>query len=311
MEAPRGGPLVGAGRFAPSITGSAHPGTLLAALLAWLDARSRGDRIILRLEDLDRSRLRPGQREQMIEALAWLGLSWDLHQTQSALHEQHHLALDSLMARNLLYPCQCSRKDIRSSGQRGPDGGFCYPNTCSARSLPPGGWRSAGPNEAVRVKLPDTRVSLIDEGGLDLSQCPSTELGDPILVRRDGTLAYALVVVVDDSTCGITRVVRGNDLATSTATQILLQGLLGYRTPSYRHHMLLLESRSQKLAKLHGSYPYEQLSAHFTGPQLCGVLAQICGLHTSPAACTPEELLADFHWDRVGRKDTLFSLAES
>ncbi|MEO8553275.1 MAG: glutamate--tRNA ligase family protein, partial [Kofleriaceae bacterium] len=208
-------------RFAPSTTGEAHPGTLLSALLVWLDARARGGRKILRLEDLDLGRVKPAWREQIVEALDWLGLDWDETVVQSDRGPRHHAALDELAARGLLYPCTCSRA-LRSGGRRSPDGGWAYENTCRGTRLPAGGWREVG-DVAVRVQLPEDRVELIDDGGLDLSQTPARDLGDPIVRRRDGAIAYQLAVVVDDSDEHITDVIRGRDIASSTATQVLLQ----------------------------------------------------------------------------------------
>src|SRR5262245_44840243 len=158
----------GCSRFAPSVTGEAHPGTLLSALLAWLDARSRGDRFLLRLEDLDHTRDRPGFADSLQADLTWLGLDWDEVHVQSRHRAQHELALDRLESAGLLYPCRCSRTERAASGRRAPDGGFAYDNRCRARRLPPGGWRAA--REPVRLALPERRVGLGDEGRLDLSE---------------------------------------------------------------------------------------------------------------------------------------------
>jgi len=294
----------GCGRFAPSITGSAHPGTLLAALLCWLDARAQGIEVLVRLEDLDRTRLRPGQCESMLEALRWLGLDWDRLTRQSDLGDQHAAAMDRLAGDSLLYPCSCSRKQRQEHGRRTPDGGFAYDNRCRERPMPTANWRDC--SEPLRLRLPDEPVALIDDSGLDLSQYPSLEFGDPIVRRRDGVLAYHLVAVVDDGASGVVRVVRGRDLASSTATQVQLQTLLGLPQPRYRHHFLLLEGDSEKLAKLHGSQPFESLTPRYSGMQFCGLLAQCAGLRDRITACTPAELLADFSWDRVRRDDLRF-----
>ncbi|HET7504325.1 MAG TPA: glutamate--tRNA ligase family protein [Kofleriaceae bacterium] len=302
-------------RFAPSTTGEAHPGTLLAALLAWLDARARGGRIVLRLEDLDTTRTKPAWAEQMIEACAWLGLSWDAIAVQSDRGAAHAAALDALEAAGRLYPCRCSRAQ-RSGGRRAPDGSWAYDNTCRGRPMPPGGWRAAGTagaagaggaggagGTAIRVRLDDDRIELVDDGGLDLSQTPARDLGDPIVRRRDGVIAYQLAVVVDDGEARITDVIRGRDIAPSTATQVMLQRLLGLPTPRYRHHFLLLEPGAGKLAKLHGSIPYSELRARHDGPALCGLLAHAAGLIEDPAPCRPDELVAGFDWSRVPRAD--------
>ena len=291
----------GTGRFAPSPSGEAHPGTLLAALLAWLDARSRGDRFLLRLEDVDHTRCRPELAARIEDDLRWLGLDWDERQVQSELRARHEAALDRLEAAGLLYPCRCTRADRARSARRAPDGGWAYDNRCRARALPPGGWREA--REPVRVALPDRPVALTDEGGLDLSQRPAHDMGDPLLVRRDGALAYQLVVVVDDGAAGVTRVIRGRDIAPSTATQVLLQELLGLPRPSYRHHLLLLEPRGDKLAKLHGSVSARDLRRRYRAEELVGLLAHAAGLVEGGEPITAAALLGAFRWERVRRED--------
>lgn len=288
-------------RFAPSTTGHAHPGTLLSALLAWLDARSRGDRVILRFENLDPSRCKPEYLDAMAAHLAWFGLDWDAALTQSELRPQHEAALDRLQDLGVLYPCECSRSARQRSARRAPDGGFAYDNTCRGRSLPPGGWRAAG--EPLRVRLPDEPIHLIDEGGVDLSQDPAADMGDPVVVRRDGAFAYHLVVVVDDAASGVDRVVRGRDIAPSSATQIALQRLLGVPTPRYRHHFLFLEPHGPKLAKFHGAVGVQELARHYSAHELCGFIAWAAGLQESAIPCHPRDLVASFSWQRVSSED--------
>jgi len=289
-------------RFAPSTTGEAHPGTLLSALLTWLDARSRGGRVLLRLENLDLTRCRPGWADQMIDDLAWFGLDWDGVVDQLARRADHEAALDALAAAGRLYPCACTRAD-RHGGRRAPDGGWAYPNTCRGRALPPGGWREA--TDPVRLRLDDDRIELVDEGGLDLSQTPALEMGDPVVRRRDGVVAYQLVVVVDDAASGVDRVVRGRDIAPSTATQVMVQRLLGVPTPVYRHHLLLLEPRGGKLAKLHGSIGASTLRARYRADELCGIIGYAAGLLDHPEPTTPRDLIAGFSWARVGDDDRI------
>jgi len=291
-------------RFAPSTTGEAHPGTLLAGLLVWLDARARGGRALLRLEDLDVTRTKAAWADQMIDACGWLGLAWDAVIVQSDRRAAHEAALDALAAAGRLYPCRCSRA-ARTGGRRAPDGGWAYDNTCRGRALPAAGWRAVG--DSLRVQLDDYRIALIDDGGLDVSQTPARDMGDPIVRRRDGVIAYQLAVVVDDADAAITDVIRGRDIAVSTATQVMLQRLLGVATPRYRHHFLLLEARAGagKLAKLHGSIPLSELRARYTGPALCGVLAHAAGLLAAPVPCTPAELVLGFDWRRVPTADRI------
>lgn len=298
-------------RFAPSTTGPAHPGTLLAALLCWLDARSRGARLLLRLEDLDPQRCRPEWSTAMQRDLEWLGLDWDAESEQHRFADRHEAALDRLAAEGRLYPCACSRAAIRAAGERAPDGGWRYPNRCRGRKLPPGGWRTS--DAPLRVHLPEGRVPLRDESGDDLSQDPAAALGDPVVRRRDGAVAYLLATVVDDAASGVGRVVRGRDLAATSATQVKLQHLLGLGEPRYRHHLLLLEEQPgegghPKLAKLHGAVAIDELRTGYGPEELCGILAHAAELAASSAPTTPAELLAGFSWDAVRHEDRLLRI---
>jgi glutamyl/glutaminyl-tRNA synthetase len=289
------------GRFAPSTTGPAHPGTLLAALLCWLDARSRGARLLLRLEDLDPERCRPEWSLQLRRDLAWLGLEFDAVEEQHAGAGRHAAALDELAARGRLYPCECTRAQLRGRGEPAPDGSARYPGRCRGRALPAGGWRAA--RDALRVRLDPGELAPAEESGLDLSQDPERAFGDPIVRRRDGAVAYQLASVVDDAAAGVTRVVRGRDLAPSTALQLALRRLLGLSEPVYRHHLLLLEERGGKLAKLHGAVAAGVLREHYPAPALCGFLAQAAGLRPDARPATPAELLPGFRWADVGATD--------
>lgn len=287
-------------RFAPSTTGPAHPGTLLAALLCWLDARSLGAQLRLRLEDLDPQRSRPEWRVDLRRDLAWLGLDFDGVDLQSDATTHHVDALDRLAALERLYPCRCTRSQLRDA-ERGADGSVRYPGTCRERDLPASGWRAT--DEPLRVRLPDGIEAPPDESGDSLD--PGAAPGDPVVRRRDGSVAYQLAGVVDDGRIGVTRIVRGRDLASSTITQVALQRLLGLPEPRYRHHLLLLEQRGTKLAKLHGAVGADHLRAHYDAASLCGALAQAAGLRDDPAPLRPSELLADFDWQRVSRDDQL------
>jgi len=292
------------GRFAPTTSGPAHPGTLLAALLCWLDARSQGARVLLRLEDLDPERCRPAHLDAMRADLAWLGLDWDAVSVQSEHAAAHEAALDRLAGLDLLYPCACSRRDLRAHGARAPDGSLRYPGTCRRRTLPPaaeGGWRAV--SEPLRVRLPAGRIALADESGLELGADPAVESGDPVVRRRDGAIAYQLATVVDDAAAGVTRIVRGRDLAPSTAVQVALQRLLDLPTPAYRHHLLLLEERGGKLAKLHGAVGIAALRPVYEARALCGVLAAAAGLLPEPAPVSPAELVDGFGWEAVRTAD--------
>jgi len=289
------------GRFAPSITGPPHPGTLLAALLCWLDGRARGGRVLLRLEDLDAERGSPELARGMAEGLAWLGLDWDATFRQSEARAAHEDALDRLAAQGRLYPCACSRASLRALGEPAPDGGYRYPGTCRGRTLPRGDWRSSA--EPLRVRLPEEVVRCLDEAGADLSQDPAAAFGDPVVRRRDGAVAYHLASVVDDSREGVTRIVRGRDLAGTTALQLRLRELLELPRPAYRHHLLLLEAHGGKLAKLHGAVGLPELRRHYTPEALCGLLGFAAGLQADAAPTRPADLVRHFDWSRVRAQD--------
>jgi glutamyl/glutaminyl-tRNA synthetase len=231
----------------------------------------------------------------MREALAWLGLDWDLVVMQSSRAEDHAAALDRLAAAGRLYPCRCTRGELLAGGST------AYPGTCRERALPRAGWRAT--RDPLRARLPERWVELADESGARLAGDPSREPGDPIVRRRDGAIAYHLAGVVDDGAAGVTRVVRGRDLAETTPTQVALQRLLALPTPSYRHHLLLLEPRGDKLAKLHGAVGFAALRAVYDAPALCGALAHAAELRPTAEPVTPRELLADFAWPRVRAAD--------
>jgi glutamyl/glutaminyl-tRNA synthetase len=290
-------------RFAPTTSGPAHPGTLLAGLLCWLDARSRGARLLLRLEDVDSTRCTTESADDMRSALEWFGLDWDEFSLQSENRGAHEAALDSLAEHGVLYPCSCSRSDIKRLGERAADGGWRYSGSCRSRPLPKGGWRAAG--ETLRLRLSAGRVEPVDEGGVDLAQDPAAEMGDPVLLSRGGSAAYHLAAVVDDGRQQVTRVVRGRDLAASTAIHVRLQRLLELPTPVYRHHFLLLEKTGGKLAKLHGAVGWRELREHYAPDALCGLLAEAAALIEAPAPMRPGDLLADFDWRRVRSEDRL------
>ncbi len=295
-------------RFAPSTTGRAHLGTLLAGLLAWLDARSRGASFLLRLEDLDRARCRADFARDLTADLTWLGLDFDAVVLQHQNTARHHEALDRLEALGLLYPCSCSRALVRAHGVRAADGGYVYPGTCRGRDLPPGGWRAA--EEALRFRLPEGPLLIADEGEKPRACAPLVTMGDPVVRRKDGTIAYQLAVVVDDGDAGITRVVRGRDLLPSTPLQVALLRALGLPTPVYRHHLLLLEVAGEKLAKAHGSLGLDELARVYDARRIVGFLAYAAGLLLEPRELLAHELLPGFSFDAVAREDRVVASRE-
>jgi len=284
-------------RFAPSTTGRVHPGTLLAGLLCWLDARTSGAKVVLRLEDLDRERTKPGYVEEMQRDLEWFGLEWDSCSRQSDNRALHEVALEALVAEGRVFACDCSRAQIRAVGHRTPDGSYRYPGTCRSQVVSASDWRAA--DRPLRLRLEPETVRLVDESGLDLSGDAENLFGDPILRRRDGVYAYHFVSVVDDGDSGVDRVVRGRDLAPSTILQVALQRVIGLARPAYRHHLLFMEQAGEKLSKLHGSVDLETLRSKLDAEELCGRLAAFIGLVPMGTACRPADLISDFDWSRV------------
>ena len=239
------------GRFAPSPTGPLHFGSLVAALASWLDARAAGGVWLLRMEDLDKPREVPGAADEILRQLEGLGLEWDgpvLYQsTRSARYAE---ALDALERRGATYPCGCTRSEIADSALA-IDGARIYPGTCRG-GLAPG--RRA---RAVRVRTVATPVRFVDRLQGEIVQSVEREVGDFVLRRADGLIAYQLAVVIDDADQGITDVVRGADLLDSTPRQIWLQRLLGYPTPRYLHVPVAVTAGGEKLSKQTGAQPVD------------------------------------------------------
>jgi glutamyl-Q tRNA(Asp) synthetase len=228
----------GVGRFAPSPSGPLHLGSLATATASFLDARHQGGKWLLRIEDLDTGRNRPGAADEMLRLLEGLGLQWDgpvLYQSQRPA--RYAQALAELAARHLLYQCSCSRRD-----RGGTDDTGGYPGTCRAGPSRPG-------PTATRFRADLSPVGpFIDrlQGPVDIDPA---SLGDPIVRRRDGCYAYQLAVVIDDADQGVTDVVRGADLLPSTCWQRSLQRALGLHEPRYAHLPLVCEPDGTKLSK--------------------------------------------------------------
>jgi glutamyl-tRNA synthetase len=236
------------GRYAPSPSGPLHLGNLRTALLAWLFARSAGARFLVRVEDLDQGRSRPEYERGQREDLAAVGLDWDGEVVrQSERHALYHAAI----ARLDTYPCFCTRAEIReaASAPHGLPG--AYPGTCRELTAAERAEReAAGRPPALRLRTaPGTRVAFVDrvlgpfEGPVD----------DLVVRRNDGTPAYQLAVVVDDSDQGVGEVVRGADLLEATPGQLHLADVLGLPRPSHAHVPLMLGPDGARLAKRHGA----------------------------------------------------------
>ena len=297
------------GRFAPSPTGPLHAGSLVAALASWLDARAAGGRWLVRIEDIDPPRCPAGATERILRQLAACQLLPDeppLLQSQRDAHYQQ--ALDDLVARGLVYPCACTRRDIDAAlaarglaRQRHVE--RPYPGTCRAglNGGTPRAWRlrteefqanqpSAGVNER-----PDAMFLITNAGvrwhdrrlGAQF-QDVAAQVGDFVLRRADGLSSYQLAVVVDDAAQDITHVVRGEDLVDNTPRQILLQAALALPTPRYLHTPLVRGSDGEKLSKQHGAPAIDE-----TRPlDALAAAARVLTLPAAPPDATPAQALA-------------------
>ncbi len=274
------------GRFAPSPTGPLHAGSLVAALASWLDARAHGGLWLVRVEDVDFTRNQPGADACILQQLADCGLYPDRPPTwQSQRTALYQHALDALIQIGHAYPCACSRSEILTVlAQQGslPARGQepVYPGTCRAGL-------NGRPARAWRVRLPESAQQPLHWSDRRLgaqTQVLSQAVGDFVLKRADGAWAYQLAVVVDDAAQGVTDVVRGADLATSTARQIALQRLLGLPTPRYLHTPLVLDAQGEKLSK--------HLGAQAFGAGVQSVRAALGVLELRVQADTLSELLA-------------------
>lgn len=242
------------GRFAPSPTGPLHRGSLVAAIASYLEARSHDGQWLVRMEDVDELRNVKDAADSILRSLEAYGFEWDepvLYQTQRK--QAYEDALHQLQQQQLVYPCTCSRKQLRAMAESGEISsgklGLIYPGTCLRNDF-----ADFNPADyAIRIKTPDNNFDFIDGLLGSYSQSLAAELGDFIIRRRDGLFAYQLAVVVDDAYQNISHVVRGADLLDSTPRQIYLQQCLGYETPEYTHLPLILHDNGDKLSKQTGA----------------------------------------------------------
>jgi glutamyl-tRNA synthetase len=242
-----------AGRYAPSPTGRLHLGNLRTALLAWLFARSAGSRFLLRIDDLDPQRSRREHELVQIDDLAAIGIDWDGEPLRvSDRLERYRGALHALEASGRVYPCWCTRAEVRAATEaaHGPLPEGAYPGTCRRLSAAERSLRErSGRPAALRLDAGGEIVTFGDR----LHGEVSGVVDDLVLRRGDGMPAYNLAVVVDDAEQGVEEVVRGDDLLDSTPRQLLLARLLGLRPPSYAQVPLVLGPDGVRLAKRHGA----------------------------------------------------------
>ena len=303
------------GRFAPSPSGRMHLGNAWTALLAWLDIRKLGGSMVLRMEDLDPDRCRPQFAEGLVEDLQWLGLDWDegpdrpgvtASYKQSERSDWYQAAFDSLAQRGLVYPCFCSRAELRSvaSAPHAGEAEPVYSGRCAGLSAVEQAEKlSVRHQAACRLRVGEAEISFTDLLFGPQRQKLSQGCGDFVIRRADGVYAYQLAVVVDDAAMQIDRVLRGADLLASTPRQIYLWQLLGYPPPTFIHAPLLLAADGSRLSKRQGSLTIEALRCSGVRPQrIIGQLAAWAGLIDRPEALRPDELIDGFSLDKLPRE---------
>ncbi|WP_122464895.1 tRNA glutamyl-Q(34) synthetase GluQRS [Brevundimonas lutea] len=264
-------------RFAPSPTGRLHKGHAFSALTAWQAAREAGGRFLLRIEDIDPIRCRPEFEDAILEDLAWLGIDWDGPVRRQSDHlGDYAAAIDDLRARGLLYRCFRTRKDILDAIGDAPHGALeaarpgPHPADEEASLLAQGrpfAWRlSLDRAREVLGEAAWSSLSFVEEGaGPDgetgrIPARPETA-GDVVLARKDAAVAYHLACVHDDALQGVTHVIRGQDLFEATHIQVLIQTLMGWPIPTYRHHRLLTGPDGRRYAKRDQSVTLAEMRA--------------------------------------------------
>ncbi|MEM0976713.1 MAG: tRNA glutamyl-Q(34) synthetase GluQRS [Pseudomonadota bacterium] len=272
-------------RFAPSPTGLIHLGHAFSALTAYDAARSVGGTFLLRIEDIDQARCRAAFEAQIFEDLRWLGVQWSepvLRQSQRLM--EYRSALMRLAEMGLVFPCNCTRGDIEaalSARQEGDGAPAPYPGTCRTRSMSdwvPGDAIRLNMSEAVK-RRPKLHYSEIGSGEprsvtLAPDMLEATH-GDVVLARKDIQTSYNLAVVVDDAEQGVSHVTRGEDMVDLTGIHVLLQALLGYATPVYRHHRLIRDETGKRLAKRYDALSIKALRENGHSP---GDIRRMVGL---------------------------------
>ena len=283
-------------RLAPSPTGALHLGNARTFLINWALAKQRGQRVLLRIEDLDGPRIKRGADRLARDTLAWLGLDWDegpLYQSSDLGDDgPYHAALARLRRQGYIYPCDATRKEIEAarSAPHGDEHELRYPGLNRPAHLGGEGASEPAMIEAVplldedahawRLVVPDGNVIFHDElhgeQAIDVQQ----QVGDFVVATKAGTPAYQLAVVVDDARQGVTHVVRGDDLLRSTARQVLLYRLLNLgEPPAYCHVPLVIGEDGRRLAKRHGDTRLARYrEAGVAADRVVGLLAAWCGV---------------------------------
>ncbi|QOV88149.1 tRNA glutamyl-Q(34) synthetase GluQRS [Humisphaera borealis] len=303
-------------RLAPSPTGALHLGNARTFLINWLLARKQHWRVVLRVEDLDGPRIKPGSEAGLLEDLRWLGLDWDQGPTrQSDRGDAYLAALSQLTDAGLAYPCVCTRKEIElaASAPHADDGSSIYPGTCRGRFATIAAARAdTGREPAIRFRIPDDSSSIITWTDRFAGECTidARTLGDFVIAKADGTAAYQLAVVVDDAAAGVTQVVRGNDLIESTPRQVLLYRALNLanQLPHYGHAPLVVGADGRRLAKRHGDSRLNYYRSQGVPPgRILALLGRWLGINDVTDHATIADLLTLFKPESLPTEPIVFT----
>lgn len=298
------------GRIAPSPSGLMHLGNAFSSLLAWGHARSRDGSFVLRLEDLDERCRKQELHEALVNDLRWLGIDWDGELVvQSAQLDRYQDALEKVSSKAHTYPCFCTRADLHAaSAPHASDGTPIYAGTCLGLSDDEVRSRMNDERHALRLHVPDASVSFRDLIQGDYVQSLKDECGDFVLQRSDGVHAYQLVCVVDDIESGVTEIVRGSDLLSSTPRQLLLYDILGATAPEYAHHPLLLAEDGRRLAKRDQDLTLASLrDGGAKSEQVVGYVASLAGFFDSAEPMSASEFVDAFDLERIPKDDIVVS----
>jgi len=291
------------GRFAPTPSGRMHLGNVFAALIAWLSVRSRDGTLVLRMEDLDTQRTSDEFARVLREDLLWLGLDWDREtQPQSKRSDVYEKYFDILKEKDLLYPCYCTRSQLHSvNAPHLSDGTYVYAGTC--RDLTEAQRAAFDRKPSWRVKVPDKLWTVEDLCQGTYTENLATDCGDFVVRRADGVFVYQLAVTVDDGEAGVSEVVRGMDLLSSSPRQMYLQSLFGFPHPQYGHVPLLLAPDGRRLSKRDQDLDLGVLRQRMSAETLIGSLACTAGLLSKPEKVSARELATVFSWDKLKKEN--------
>ena len=300
------------GRFAPTPSGFLHLGNVFCSLLAWLYAKAGGGSITLRIEDLDPQRCSREKADALARELEWLGLTWDdgayaggdderyFQSRRSDIYAEYFARLE---AKQLVYPCFCSRGELHAAeAPHASDGRIIYAGTCRELTQAERAQKAKLRKPAWRVRVPNEPIAFTDARYGARRMNLGAECGDFILRRSDGVYAYQLAVVIDDALMGITQVVRGADLLSSTPMQLYLYKLLDLTPPAFCHIPLLTDADGRRLAKRDGDLEISLLRRRFGSPEpIIGLLAYLAGQLRRPEPIKAAELLPLFDAEKIPR----------